>query len=56
MDADRHRQHSDHHHRETASFVIDPILGMVFGNVLLVASWGINRDSLSVLMEDAPLT
>jgi cobalt-zinc-cadmium efflux system protein len=38
----------------TAFFAIDPILGMAFGVVLLVASWGITRDSLLVLMEGAP--
>src|SRR5262245_15365384 len=38
----------------TGFLAIDPILGMVFGVVLLVASWGIIRDSLSVLMEGAP--
>ena len=38
----------------TGYFAIDPILGMAFGVVLLVASWGIIRDSLSILMEGAP--
>jgi cobalt-zinc-cadmium efflux system protein len=33
---------------------IDPILGMAFGVVLLVASWGIIRDALFILMEGAP--
>lgn len=38
----------------TGFYAIDPILGMAFGVVLLVASWGIIRDSLSILMEGAP--
>jgi cobalt-zinc-cadmium efflux system protein len=38
----------------TGYFAIDPILGMAFGVVLIVASWGIIRDSLSILMEGAP--
>ena len=38
----------------TGFFAIDPILGMVFGIVLLLASWGIIRDSLFILMEGAP--
>jgi cobalt-zinc-cadmium efflux system protein len=38
----------------TGFLAIDPILGMAFGVVLLVASWGIIRESLSVLMEGAP--
>jgi cobalt-zinc-cadmium efflux system protein len=38
----------------TGYYAIDPILGMAFGVVLLVASWGIIRDSLSILMEGAP--
>jgi cobalt-zinc-cadmium efflux system protein len=33
---------------------IDPLLGMTFGVVLLLASWGIIRDSLSILMESSP--
>ena len=38
----------------TGFLAIDPILGMSFGLVLLAASWGIIRDSLSILMEGAP--
>jgi cobalt-zinc-cadmium efflux system protein len=38
----------------TGFYAIDPLLGMAFGVVLLVASWGIIRDSLFVLMEGAP--
>jgi len=33
---------------------IDPILGMVFGLVLLYASYGIIRDSFSILLESVP--
>lgn len=33
---------------------IDPILGMLFGLVLMWASWGIIRDSISILVETAP--
>lgn len=40
---------------ELTGFVaIDPILGMVFGVVLMVASWGIVRDALVILIEAAP--
>jgi cobalt-zinc-cadmium efflux system protein len=38
----------------TGYYAIDPILGMAFGVVLLVASWSIIRDSLSILMEGTP--
>lgn len=38
----------------TGFFAIDPLLGMAFGVVLLIASWGIIRDSLSILMEGTP--
>ncbi|HSA65151.1 MAG TPA: cation diffusion facilitator family transporter [Nitrospira sp.] len=38
----------------TGFLAIDPILGMAFGVVLLLASWGIIRDSLTILMEGAP--
>jgi cobalt-zinc-cadmium efflux system protein len=38
----------------TGFVTIDPLLGMAFGVVLLLASWGIVRDSLSILMEGAP--
>ena len=40
--------------RFTGFTPIDPILGMAFGVVLLVASWGIMRDALHILMEGAP--
>ncbi|QIT54858.1 cation transporter [Aquisalimonas sp. 2447] len=38
----------------TGFLLIDPILGMAFGVMVLVASWGILRDSISILMEHAP--
>ena len=38
----------------TGFLAIDPILGMTFGLVLLVASWGIIRNALYILMEGAP--
>jgi cobalt-zinc-cadmium efflux system protein len=38
----------------TGFLAIDPLLGMAFGVILLLASWGIIRDSLSILMEGAP--
>ena len=38
----------------TGFLAIDPILGMVFGVVLLLASWGIVRDALVVLLEATP--
>jgi len=38
----------------TGFLPIDPLLGMAFGVVLLVASWAIIRDSLCILMEGAP--
>ena len=38
----------------TGFLAIDPILGMAFGLVLLFASWGIIRESTSILMEGAP--
>ncbi len=38
----------------TGFLAIDPILGMLFGVVLLIASWGIMRDALVVLMEATP--
>jgi cobalt-zinc-cadmium efflux system protein len=40
--------------RFTGFLAIDPILGMVFGLVLLWASWGIIRDSLHILLERTP--
>ena len=39
----------------TGFLAIDPILGMVFGVVLLFASWGITRDALVILMEATPV-
>ena len=33
---------------------IDPILGIMFGLVLVWASWGITRDSIRILMETVP--
>ena len=33
---------------------IDPLLGMAFGLVLLWASWGIIRESLSILLDNVP--
>lgn len=38
----------------TGFLLIDPILGMVFGLVLLWASWGILRDATHLLMEGTP--
>ena len=38
----------------TGFLAIDPILGMVFGVVLLAASWGIIRDALVILIESSP--
>ena len=38
----------------TGFLAIDPILGMVFGVVLLAASWGIIRDALVILIEASP--
>lgn len=38
----------------TGFLPIDPLLGMAFGVVLLLASWGIIRESLFILMEGAP--
>ncbi|HEU4476434.1 MAG TPA: cation diffusion facilitator family transporter [Methyloceanibacter sp.] len=38
----------------TGFYAIDPLLGMAFGVGLLLASWGIIRDSLYILMEGAP--
>jgi len=33
---------------------IDPLLGMAFGVVLFVASWGIIRDAVDILLDKAP--
>jgi cobalt-zinc-cadmium efflux system protein len=38
----------------TGFLAIDPILGMIFGVVLLFASWGLVRDALLVLLEATP--
>lgn len=38
----------------TGFLAIDPILGMVFGVVLLFASWALVRDALVVLLEATP--
>ncbi|MCP1727551.1 cobalt-zinc-cadmium efflux system protein [Natronospira proteinivora] len=38
----------------TGFMLIDPILGMLFGLMVLYAAWSILRESLSVLMEHAP--
>ncbi|MFG6159555.1 cation diffusion facilitator family transporter [Halomonas sp. 1390] len=40
--------------RFTGFLLIDPLLGMVFGFVLLWASWGILRDATHLLMEGTP--
>ena len=40
--------------RFTGFLLIDPLLGIVFGIVLLWASWGIMRDSIHLLMEGTP--
>jgi cobalt-zinc-cadmium efflux system protein len=38
----------------TGFYKIDPILGILFGIVLFYASWGIIRDSFSILLEAVP--
>lgn len=38
----------------TGFLAIDPILGILFGFVLLWASWGIMRDAMHLLMEGTP--
>jgi len=38
----------------TGFLLIDPILGMAFGVMVLLASWGILRDSIHILMENPP--
>ncbi len=40
--------------RFTGFLAIDPILGILFGFVLLWASWGIMRDAIHLLMEGTP--
>jgi cobalt-zinc-cadmium efflux system protein len=38
----------------TGFLAIDPLLGMLFGLVLVWASWGIMRDAIHLLMEGTP--
>ena len=40
--------------RFTDFLAIDPLLGMAFGLLLFFASWGITRDSLSILLDNVP--
>ncbi len=40
--------------RFTDFLAIDPLLGMAFGFLLFWASWGITRDSLSILLDNVP--
>ena len=40
--------------RFTGFLAIDPVLGIIFGFVLLWASWGILRDAIHLLMEGTP--
>ena len=40
--------------RYTDFLAIDPLLGMAFGLLLFWASWGITRDSLSILLDNVP--
>ncbi|MGF7118915.1 cation diffusion facilitator family transporter [Methanobacterium oryzae] len=40
--------------RFTGFFAIDPILGILFGLVLLYVSYGIIKDSLNILLESTP--
>lgn len=40
--------------RFTGFLAIDPILGMLFGLILIYASWGITKDSLNILLETTP--
>jgi len=40
--------------RLTGFYAIDPLLGMVFGVVLLWASWGIVRDAIRILLQTVP--
>lgn len=40
--------------RFTGFLAIDPILGILFGFVLLWASWGIMRDAVHLLLEGTP--
>jgi cobalt-zinc-cadmium efflux system protein len=40
--------------RFTGFLEIDPLLGMLFGIILLYASWGIIKDSINILLETVP--
>lgn len=40
--------------RFTGFLAIDPLLGMAFGIVLLLAAWGITRDALHILLQGTP--
>ncbi len=40
--------------RFTGFLAIDPLLGMIFGVVLLWASWGIIREALHILLDSVP--
>lgn len=40
--------------RFTDFLIIDPLLGMLFGLVLIYASWSIIQDSLNILLETVP--
>lgn len=38
----------------TGFLLIDPILGIAFGFMVLLAGWGVLRDSVSILMQNTP--
>jgi len=38
----------------TGFLLIDPILGIAFGFMVLVAGWGVLRDSITILMQSTP--
>ncbi len=38
----------------TGFLLIDPILGIAFGFLVLVAGWGVLRDSVTILMQNTP--
>ncbi|WP_209427857.1 cation diffusion facilitator family transporter [Pararhodobacter sp. SW119] len=38
----------------TGFLLIDPILGIAFGFMVLVAGWGVLRESISILMQNTP--
>lgn len=38
----------------TGFLLIDPILGIAFGAMVLVAGWGVLRDSVTILMQNTP--